>query len=406
MDIVIQADENTASRSIEDAFGQFQHVVMDLVAESNREKAIMLRSGRGIASFVSRIASMITWLMWAYGDLIPDIQAPYFARIRKGPYKATFLKNASHFIVGTAVLKELFGVHETEPPPYQRKPGLAPFYVGAEVIIDQAAVNSLRALFHLDVGDTREEREEKQELKDALAVFRGGHDRHDSIVRDTFANEKSTRNFVKGLLNRMGLDVEQGKNAKRVTDSNGKKRSTLTVASFEKTFIYALCLTNRHSLLSLLPTLMDNVHTLDEDDISSVQKCIDKFKEKCNARNVDHDLLDVIPRRGAILRHLATPATLEERRVTEAHARDNEAAFLPNSQDVDYGPEQEAELANERAAAETLIQLEGARQHDRDIRVLRQMEVPSDEDDCEEDYDRENSRGHSRYIDYEAIRET
>ncbi len=150
---------------------------------------------------------------------------------------------------------------------------------------------------------------------------------------------------------------------------------------------------------------MDNVHTLDNDDMSSVQKCIDKFKEKCNARNVDHDLLDVIPRREAILRHLATPATLEERRVTEAHARDNEAAFLPNSQDVDYGPEQDAELANERAAAETLIQLESARQHDRDIRVLRRMGVPADEDDSEEDDDRENSGGHSRYIDYEATRE-
>jgi hypothetical protein len=406
MDIVIQADEKTASRSIEDAFGKFQQVAMDLVAESNPDKAIMLRSGKGIASFVSRTASMITWLMWAYGDLIPDIQAPYFARISMGPYKATFLKNASHFIVGTAVLKELFGVHETERPPYQRKAGRTPFYVGAEVVIDQMAVNSLWALFHVDVGDTLEEREEKQALKNALAVFKGGHDRHDSIVRDTFANEKTTRNFVKGLLNRMGLDIKKGNNAKRVTDSNGVKRSTLTVASFEGPFIYALCLKNRHSLLSLLPTLMDNVHTLDEDDMSSVQRCIDKFKEKCNARNVDHGLLDVIPRRGAFLRHLATPATLEERRVTEAHARDNEAAFLPNSQDVDYGSEQEAELANERAAAETLIQLEGTRQHDRDIQVLRQMEVPSDEDDWEDDYDRENSGGHSRYIDYEAIRET
>ena len=405
MDIVIQADENTASRSIEDAFGKFQHVAMDLVAESNPDKAIMLRSGKGIAPFVSRTASMITWLMWLYGDLIPDIQAPYFARISMGPYKATFLKNASHFIVGTTVLKELFGVHDTERPPYQRKAGRTPFYVGGEVVIDQAAVNSLSALFFVDQGDTLEEREEKQALKNALAVFKGGHDRHDSIVRDTFTNEKTTRNFVKGLLNRMGLCVITGNKAKRVTDSNGVKRSTLTVASFEGTFIYALCLKNRHSLLSLLPTLMDNVHTLDDDDMSSVQKCIDKFKEKCNARNVDHDLLDATPRREVILRHLATRATLEERRVTEAHARDNEAVFLSNSQDVDYGPEQEAELANERAAAETLIQLESARQHHRDIRVLRGVEVPSDEDDSEEDDDRENSGGRSRYIDYEATRE-
>jgi hypothetical protein len=406
MDIVIQADENTASRSIEDAFGKFQHVAMDLVKDSNPDKAILLRSGKGIVSFVTRTASMITWLMWAYGDLIPDIQAPYFARISMGPYKATFLKNASHFIVGTAVLKELFGVHETERPPYQRKAGRTPFYVGAEVVIDQAAVNTLSALFSVDAGDTPEEREEKQALKNALAVFKGGHDRHDSIVRVTFANGKSTRNFVKSLLNRMGLYVKTGNDAKRVTDSHGVKRSTLTVASFEQTFIYALCLKNRHSLLSLFPTLMDNVHTLDDDDMSSVQKCIDKFKEKCNALNVDHGLFDVIPMRGATLGFLATRATLEERRVTEAHARDNEVAFLPNSQDVDYGPEQEAELANERAVAETLIQLESAQQHDRDIQFLRQVEVPSDEDDCEEDDNRENSGGHSRYIDNEAIGET
>jgi hypothetical protein len=405
MDIVVEADVRYAAQTIEDAFGRFKKVAMALVTESDPRKALMFRAGKGLQAFVARSASMITWLMWTYGELVPDAQVAFFKRISTGPYKSSFLTNSSHFIVGTAVFKELFGVKEFERPAYQRKAGRPPFYVGGEVVINQAALDTLMALFHVGVEDTPEEREKKQTLKNALAVYKGGHDRHEVHLRETFGQEKTARVFVKRLLNRIGLDVVAGKGVKRVQDPHdGVKRTPLAVSRFEPAFTYALCLKHRHSLLCLLPALVDNMHTLDCEDITTVQKCIDKFKATCNELHVDHDLLEMAPRRGTILPHVATRETLEEQRVIEGHAQNNEALFLPSSEDVDQGSDAEDELVEAIEAANALIALDETQVHNRQLALLRQIEDPpsSDEEEDDDNGGRAPKRRRCRFIDEEA----
>ena len=122
--------------TLEDVFGRYTGVAISIIKEEFPdalciERRKLLSGGTRLGARVSRLYSLVKWLLLCYAELVPGKQSEVWSLLQSIQYCYQNLNTLAQLRLAP-LLFEIFGISSTGLIlPYQHTPGPSPFFTGS-----------------------------------------------------------------------------------------------------------------------------------------------------------------------------------------------------------------------------------------------------------------------------------
>ena len=293
--------------TLEDVFGRYTGVAISIIKEEFPdalciERRKLLSGGTRLGARVSRLYSLVKWLLLCYAELVPGKQSEVWSLLQSNQYCHQNLNTVAHLRL-VPLLFEIFGISSTEfILPYQHTLGPSPFFTGSCIKKCDALLEHMQKMLLDNPNvDTVVQLQEKHLLRECIKHIMSWYKvfRTDDVIKDACHDIDKARSLLKEILKCNGFVMIPGKKL-RVSGTTGDRLETMSVSSVLFDLKLCLCLSGRHrqDLLSAFGLMRDG--NACREDREMIGRVLDEFERTCVEVGVEPNIN--IPTRKTIFR--------------------------------------------------------------------------------------------------------